>query len=118
MLGDVPRAAYAGHRDLLRIDVDELWAGGSASRIPKWAESQNNIGHAQKHFLQVMADVGAELAPMSEDERREHVVDWLENAEADWLFMASRLKRKKLPLVGRRAPTGVWLDLIEAVAEE
>jgi hypothetical protein len=95
--------------------VDAVLRGESASDLPAWAESQNNYGMAHKHAMQRLVDEGNRLRRLgTTDDRYNAILDWLEAAEANALFVSQRLHRNGHTTdVGRRAPTQTWLGLLE-----
>jgi hypothetical protein len=91
--------------------VDHLLNGGSARNLPAWAESQNNQA-AQRHFLQRVIEEGRRLRRTRlVSDRRDAVVDWLESAQANTLFVAERVGGRRPP-PGRHAHAAEWLSLL------
>ncbi len=92
--------------------IDALERGQSAADVPAWAEGQNNVAEAQRHFIARIAEETHALTRRREpNERAEHVRGWLEDAIATRLFLQSRFG--DLGLVGRYAPADEWLDLFD-----
>lgn len=91
--------------------LEELASGGSAASVGAWAESQNNIAQAQRHFIARLAIEGARLQGMSPKKRRAAIEDLLEEAEATALLIQRRVGNE----VGRLAPVDAWRDLLDAV---
>jgi hypothetical protein len=94
--------------------LDALDRGDSASSVPAWAEGQNNVAEAQRHFIaRFAAEAHAISRRRDRTERAQHARDWLEDALATRLFLANRFG--DAGRVGRYAPADVWLDLLERV---
>jgi len=95
--------------------IRALRRGESASDVASWAESLNNCGTANRHFIHRMMQVGSELYGYgSSDLRRDHVREWLEGAAANTLYIHSRLGREpEDEQLGRVAPTQNWLDIFD-----
>jgi hypothetical protein len=92
-----------------------LRAGRSAGNVVAWAESQNNIDTAKKHFVQAMQREAVRLAGSKRP--RDSVIDWLETAAASRLLLRDRLGRAGLdPSVGRHADAEAWLDALSSVS--
>jgi hypothetical protein len=81
--------------------------GASAASVPAWAEGQNNVAEAQRHFV-------ARFAAEAHTERRDHVRDWLEDAIATSLFLRNRFGTAAR--AGKYAPADHWLDLFDGPA--
>lgn len=93
-----------------------LSQGGSAADLSGWAESQNNVGEAAKHFLKRMATETAELRQLPLVVRRERVRSWLEDADANRLYLKTKLQTKlQSAPIGRFAPTDNWLEIFDAM---
>jgi len=94
--------------------VRMLDRGGSAGAVPAWAESQNNRRDAQRHFIQRIVVAGRQLAAREAlDERRDAVVDWLGDAEANALLVEKKVGAQHGSSLGRRAPVLEWLTFLE-----
>lgn len=89
--------------------VEHLAGGGSAADVPAWAESQNNLGMAHRHFVARLAMEGQRLQSLSHKKRSTAIYDHLEEAEASALLIEKRVGKN----VGRVAPAGVWRDLLD-----
>ncbi|MEM0913105.1 MAG: hypothetical protein AAGK09_00670 [Planctomycetota bacterium] len=105
----------AGTRHLRRVEdtteyseslMSELEDGGSASSIPGWAESQNNVAESHKHFVERMIIEASRFQGMRRQSRLERVTNWLDRAEAFQTSIAAALGDER----GRRAPVGHWLS--------
>ncbi|MBW1932801.1 MAG: hypothetical protein JRI56_07270 [Deltaproteobacteria bacterium] len=95
-----------------------LLRGGSAASVPSWAESQNNLRDAQRHFVQRMVEEGRGLAEQPTlDQRLEKVRDWLADAEAKALLLERRVGERHGASFGRRAPVEEWTSIIEEMVE-
>lgn len=92
------------------ILIDTLLRHQSASSLPNWAESQNNLQSAQQHFIERLVLEGNLLKSQKLSERINYVIDWLDSAEANALLIHKRLKVDKL---GRRPCLDVWCSLIQ-----
>lgn len=79
-----------------------------------WAESQNNVSAAQKHFVCRLATAAGQITGMDADDRRDAVRGWLEDAAANQTYLSARLDAKQLTPSGLPAPVNVWLDLFDA----
>jgi hypothetical protein len=90
--------------------LDALRAGRSAGTLAAWVESQNNLTAAQRHFVCRLALEGDRIRKLSPAKRDGAVRDWLEEAHSAVLFIKDRMNT---PVIGRVAPTGAWLDLLE-----
>lgn len=91
--------------------MDTLAAGGSASQLQAWAESQNNVATAQRHFIARMA---MEARALRGGQRAERIREWLEEAAAGMLFVNQKMGNDG-KVYG--APTLKWLELFEAAVE-
>lgn len=94
--------------------LEALAAGDSAASVISWAESQNNVAMAQKHFVSRLASVGREISGMTRRARGEGVASWLEDAVANGLYLKLRMEPNDVP--GDVAPTDEWLELYEGIA--
>lgn len=93
-----------------------LDAGRTAASVPAWAESQNNVAAAHKHFIQRVAFEARGLGRMSASERVEYVRNWLTDAVATRLLLEKRLAADDVP--EKIAPTDEWLDLFDGIVGE
>ena len=92
--------------------LDALERGESAASVSAWAEGQNNIGEAQRHFISRLArETHAVARRRDKSERIQFVRDWLEDALATRLFLSNRLGTAGL--VGRYAPSDEWLSHVD-----
>lgn len=94
--------------------IAKLRAGGSAAELPHWAESQNNLGAAQQHYLQRLVAEGGRFRKTRPADRLDAVVEWLESAEGNSLVVQTRLRlaeearEKDKEKIGRGAPLSQW----------
>lgn len=75
--------------------IELLERGRSAAELPTWAENQNNISQAQKHFASRMLEEGKKLSSLSANGKRQYVRDWLEDADVNAVYVKSKIKRLK-----------------------
>lgn len=92
--------------------LEALRQGRTAADLPPWAESQNNLGAAQRHFVSRLATEGAKFRKLTRTKRETLVRDWLEDAEAGVLYLKKRLST---PVIGTTAPAASWLEQLDAV---
>jgi len=93
--------------------MQALRNGASASSLPAWAESQNNLGAAHKHLLCRMSLAGREAAVLATwEERFEAARAWLEDAAANVLYVRHRFGSSDIP--GRYAPAEDWLQMLDS----
>ena len=90
--------------------MDTLANGGSAAQLQAWAESQNNVSTAQRHFI---ARIASEERALRGKQKADRVRDWLEEAIGTMLLINQRLGGQ--PIYG--APATLWLDLFESLSE-
>lgn len=90
--------------------LEALSSGGSAAAVPAWAESQNNLTAASRHFVARLALEGQRYRRHPQKRRENLVRDWLEEAEGSVLYLRQRLK---VPVIGRVASAANWLDLLD-----
>lgn len=95
--------------------IQTLSRGGSAADLPDWAESRNNTTAAHRHFITRMVAVEQQLRAQPSEERADAVRDWLEDAEANSLYIRRRLRPEKI--LGRIAPAATWLNLFEETSD-
>lgn len=87
-----------------------LEQGRSARDLPDWVETRNNYRRAHMHFLSRMVKEGRRLGELPGVERGAVVRGWLEDAEANALYIAEKLGGD---MEGHVAPTGNWLALYD-----
>ncbi len=92
--------------------MEALRSGRSASDLPSWAESHNNLHAAHQHYIERLIIEGNRLKKTRPRERYETILDWLESAEANALFVHKRLGIERL---GRRPHVDHWLQIIDEV---
>lgn len=90
-----------------------LREGGSASSVPKWVESRNNVTAAQQHFIARISDELSHFAGMTSDEKSDRARDWVEEAEANQMYLQQRMEET----VGKQAPVTTWLNLFDSLIE-
>ena len=88
-----------------------LRAGGAAGELPAWAESRNNLTAAQKHFLHRLVVEEKALAGVSVEDRFDRVMNWLEDAAANALYIQTRLE-SSVGKAGLFAPSEEWRELL------
>jgi hypothetical protein len=88
---------------------EQIAMGNTAADVAQWAESQNNIAAAQRHFITRMALEGEALGGLSRKKRASAVRDALDAAESTELLLTKRLKRR----VGRYAPVSHYIELLD-----
>lgn len=88
--------------------VDALRVGGSASKVPTWAESKSNIGAARKHFVKSLNQLFSDLN--ADGDRKTAVENWLEDADMLQSYLAKKIGSS---FPERRAPVEMWLKLIK-----
>jgi hypothetical protein len=91
--------------------MDELSRGGTAAGVPQWAESRNNYQEATRHFVSRLAVEGAEVDQGTAAERLDNVEEWLEEADANRVYLQNLLGAD----IGRFAPTTAWLEILRTV---
>lgn len=82
---------------------------GTAADSPGWAEGQNNVGLAQRHFITRLALEGEAFRVVTRKKRSVAIRDALDEAEATELLLTKRLGRR----VGRYAPAKAWRDVLD-----
>ena len=87
----------------------------TASTVASWAESQNNIAAAQRHFVGRLIAEGRRLHRRPHAERFDHIIDWLETAEGNALYVHRRLGVDPL---GRRPRLDDWIRLLGELTAE
>jgi len=92
--------------------MDELSRGGSASALMEWAESQNNLTASHKHFIARLSEEEHSVAPLAPREKAEHVRGWIEDADANAMYLTRRLGSASLQAA--LAPAGTWLAQFDA----
>jgi hypothetical protein len=90
--------------------LEALREGRTAADLPPWAESQNNLGAAQRHLVARLAVEGAKFRKLTLAKREALVRDWLEDAEAGVLYLKKRLNT---PVIGTSAPAAAWLEQLD-----
>jgi hypothetical protein len=98
-----------------QVLFEALRDGKSAGTVPAWAESQNNITAAQRHFVARMSLEATSMQKLGTPAKRlGSVRRWLEDADANVLYLAKRLGGSGGG--GRFAPCGDWLEIVNSVA--
>jgi len=91
---------------------EELERGGTAANLPGWAESQNNLGTAQNHFITRLVTEEARLSALSPGHRPAQIREWLEVADANMMLVRKRVGDD---YIGHTAPVDSWLDGFDKV---
>jgi hypothetical protein len=86
--------------------MDTLAAGRSASTLPDWAESQNNLGTAHSHFVYRLSSEARRVGRMDPQDRPDAIRDWLIMAGANQRYVSRRLSNS---LRWKTAPVDAWL---------
>jgi hypothetical protein len=94
--------------------LEALREGRTAADLPPWAESQNNLGAAQRHLVSRLAAEGAQFRKLPPHKRETAVRDWLEDAEAGILYLKKRLAT---PVIGKAAPAASWLEHLDELLD-
>lgn len=120
LLTETDLSQLGGHSSLIRRIVDEtpystsllehLLTGRSAGDVRSWAESQNNLSAAQKHFITRQAMEERRLERLRATARQQAIHDWLDDAEASRLLLDNRLGQQAFR--GHMAPTPHWLECL------
>lgn len=95
--------------------IETLERNGSASELANWAESQNKVDSANKHFLYRLAQQAHDMAQLSASKRATRCKDWLEGAAANLLLIEAKLKDVDLKI--RSVPALDWQEELESVLE-
>lgn len=85
--------------------------GRSASTVPNWAESRNNVTSAVRHFIARMIAEGASYAAVSQAQRSNRAESWLDDAVVNQEFLVSRLVGQ-LETKPTFAPVAEWLEIL------
>ncbi|MHC4551020.1 MAG: hypothetical protein ACYTEZ_19900 [Planctomycetota bacterium] len=93
-------------RDLMRA----LEKGESASNLPNWAESQNNLAQSHKHFVNRLLREERRLDQLPVRDRQDAVLDWLDSAGGSADAVKRRLKGLRHKIAFARVAT--WGDLL------
>jgi hypothetical protein len=96
--------------------IAALRRGESASALPNWAESQNNVQAAHQHYLQRLLLEGNRLRKARPSDRLDLLIEWLESAQGNLLVMDQRLKLKTP--IGHRPPLDRWRVQIEELLDQ
>jgi hypothetical protein len=87
-----------------------LQKGKTPNDVAEWQYRPNNWPAAQRHYLEIVSDIGAKLHKMSLPERREWVHEWLKGA----VKLVNVLKENKLVSKATNIDhQKVWLDVFE-----
>lgn len=92
-----------------QILMDTLIKGDSASALIAWAEGQNNLEAAQKHYIARIAQEHVKIRKLSLAERQNSIRNWLEDADVNQVYLESK------GINGTFAPAGHWLATFEGV---
>jgi hypothetical protein len=88
---------------------EQIASGHTAADVAQWAESQNNVAAAQRHFISRLALEGEALGGLTRKKRATAIRDSLDAAEGTELLLTKRLKRR----VGRYAPVSHYIELLD-----
>lgn len=93
--------------------LSALNEGLTANDVPNWRESLNNVTTATIHKIERLVKATRELAEEDADiqARFDHVLEWLQTAEANQLLLQSRFSTAPLEDDGRHIP--VWARAFE-----
>ena len=87
-----------------------LKQGKSPANVPQWKYSPNNWTAAQQHYLEIVAEVGANLQTMKLKDRQEWVSKWLTNA----VHLVDQLEKQDLvSLATDTSHQRVWLNVFK-----
>jgi hypothetical protein len=85
--------------------------GRSANDVPEWRESLNNTTAATIHKIERLVKACDELSSIGSSSRVDHVLEWLQTAEANQLLLQSRFSTAPLEDDGRHI--AVWARAFE-----
>lgn len=94
--------------------LNALNDGLSASDVPLWRESLNNVTTATVHKIERLVRASNELSttdPSDMQARFDHILEWLQSAEANHLLIQSRFSSAPLEDDGRHI--AVWTRAFE-----
>jgi len=83
--------------------------GNSASSLAQWAESRNNVQYANKHYVTRFLTESNRLSTLSDREKTDSVMSWLQNAEIYQGFIRDVLGRD----IYKKAPVSNWIEFFE-----
>ncbi len=91
---------------------DVLTSGGSVGSIPEWRESINNLSGSRDHFIQRVRTAVDEINGKSENEKREIILAWLQDAERTVNYLNERFSDEALYDDGRHVRA--WRSAFES----
>ena len=89
-----------------------LTSGDSVGSIPEWRESKNNLSGSMKHFIQRVRIAVDQINGRSENEKREIVLAWLQDAERTVDYLNARFSEEALYDDGRHVRA--WRSAFES----
>lgn len=89
-----------------------LTTGGLVRSNPEWRESINNLSSSRDHFVQIVRSAVDQINGKSEDERREIIFAWLQDAERTVNYLNERLSDEALYDDGRHVRA--WRSAFES----
>ena len=91
---------------------DVLTSGRSVGSIPEWRESINNLSGSRDHFIQRVRTAVDQLNGRSENEKREIILAWLQDAERTVNYLNERFSDEALYDDGRHVRS--WRSAFES----
>jgi len=91
---------------------DVLTSEGSVGSIPEWRESKNNLSGSRDHFIQRVRTAVDEINGKSENEKREIILAWLQDAERTVNYLNERFSDEALYDDGRHVRA--WRSAFES----
>jgi hypothetical protein len=91
---------------------DVLTSGGSVGSIPEWRESKNNLSGSRDHFIQRVRTAVDQINGRSENEKREIILAWLQDAERTVNYLNERFSDEALYDDGRHVRA--WRSAFES----
>ena len=97
-----------------RLLLEALERGDDADSVADWQERLNNCSSSRRHYMELVTDRTDELVTSAD--RSEACLRWLQDAERDSSYLASRLARN--PLTAEHRHVAVWRSAFESFLEE
>lgn len=88
-----------------------LLGGAPVNSVPEWAETRNNYSQAVAHYIQKVRQVVDTVNALSIGERRQQVLDWLQDAERTVNYLNERFRDENLSDTGSHV--GMWRAAFE-----
>jgi hypothetical protein len=89
-----------------------LRAGQSVNILPDWTESRNNVKAARSHLTERLTRAANELLAITNlSDRAGWVMDWLQEAEANVMYLKTRFSEDPLDDIGIHVSS--WRDAFE-----